>query len=63
MTPQPTTDYERAVALQEAQRQEAAAGHQRLYELAEKMTGMSTAERVASAARKRATPSCPTKQD
>lgn len=39
--------------LQEARRQEATASHRRLYELAEKITGMSTAKRVASVARKR----------
>ncbi|RZK44623.1 MAG: hypothetical protein EOO61_03175 [Hymenobacter sp.] len=61
MPNQPKTAYERSVELQEARRQDAVAGHKQLYELAEKITGLTTAERVASVARKRSAPSCTAK--
>lgn len=53
------THYEHSAELREARRQAAAASIAWRYELAEKVTGMSTAERVASAARKRTNHQCP----
>jgi hypothetical protein len=61
MNLQPKANYEHSAELQQARRQEAAASHKRLYELAEKTTGMTTAERVAAVARKSATHQCKTK--
>ncbi|MGI4865841.1 MAG: hypothetical protein ACRYFZ_18095 [Janthinobacterium lividum] len=61
MITQPKTAYAHSAELQEARRQEAVASHKRLYELAEKITGLTTAERVAAVAKKSATLPCKTK--
>lgn len=61
MSQQLKTHYEHSAELREARRQEAAASIAWRYALAEKVTGMSTAERVASAARKRTHQQCPIK--
>jgi hypothetical protein len=59
---QPNTDYEHSAELREARRQVAAASIKRRYELAEQITGMTIAELVASADRKRKTQLCITKK-
>jgi hypothetical protein len=61
MTNQPKTDYEHSAELREARLQDASVGHKQLYDLAAKTTGKTTAERVASAARKRFTQQCASK--
>lgn len=61
MISQPNPDYEHSAELQAARRQVAAASSKRRYELAEKVTGMTAAELVASALGKR-TLQCTTEQ-
>lgn len=61
MQQEPKSEYEAAKELREAQLKYAAVSIVRRYDYAQKVTGMSTAERVASLTTNRLTDKCLTK--